>query len=151
MATVRKATHEDISTILEMGRDMHAESPRFRDLHYSEQKVADRAHHLVIGFEGGLLVAEIEGKIVGMLAFFVGEHFFGRDKFAADMCVYVKPEHRGSTVFFRLVGAFEAWATALGVKELILGTSTGVNTDLTVRALQKVGYVPFSTGLLKKV
>jgi len=152
MTTVRKATHNDVQALLVMGHAMHAESPRFAPLDYSEGKVRRLIFRLLeVPRAGGILVAEAEGKMVGMMAFFVAEHFFGGDMFASDMVFYVAPEHRGGSAFFRLLAAFEAWATDLGAKELVLGTSTGVNHERTVKALEHVGYVQFSTGLLKKV
>ena len=152
MTTVRKATPEDIPALLAMGRAMHAESPRFAPLDYSDEKVLRLVERLLrVPKAGGILVAEAEGMIQGMLVFYVGKHFFGDDDFAADICVYVTPAHRGGSAFFRLLDAFEAWATSLGVKEMILGTSTGVHQARTVALLQHAGYEQFSTGLLKKV
>jgi len=131
---------------------MHAESPRFSPLHYSDSKVLELARRLLSSSgQGGILVAEHEGKIAGMLSFLVAEYFFGNDRFASDLCVYVTPEYRGGSAFFRLLVAFEAWATDLCVQELILGTSTGVGQANTVRALERLGYKQFSTGLLKRV
>src|SRR3990172_4990705 len=149
MATVRRATENDVPFLLAMAPVMHAESPRFRSLDYSEEKVFHLFHWLISSGEGGLLVAEMEGKIVGMLGFVVGEFFFGRDRYASDLFVYVTPESRGGSAFLRLVKAFEAWANEFGVAEKLLGVSTGIHTERTVRAYEGLGYERFSVGLKK--
>lgn len=133
-----------------MGVAMHAESPRFREMPYSEEKVYNTAIALLTQEGvGGILVAETNGIIVGMFAFLVGEQFFGPSRYAADLVVYVKPEHRGSSAFPRLVHAFEKWADELGVDEKIMGVSTMVNTRQTTAAYERLGYEAFGD-LLRK-
>ena len=147
---IRKATALDIPALLSMGRAMHAESPRFSPLSYSDVKVYELIDHLFrTPKAGGILVAEHSGEVVGMVVFFVAEHFFGGDKFASDLCVYVTPEYRGGSAFTRLVYAFEKWADDLGVTEKLLGVSTGIHTEQTVRMLERLGYERYCVGLKK--
>lgn len=151
MAKVRKATFDDIPALLAMGAAMHAESPRFRAMPYSEEKVYNLAVALLTQEgAGGILVAEADGIIVGMFSFVVSEQFFGPASYAADLVVYVKPEHRGGSAFLKLVRAFENWADELGVHEKLIGVSTMLNTKQTISAYEKLGY-EFFGGLLRKV
>lgn len=151
MAKVRKAEQADIPALLAMGAAMHAESPRFSVMPYSEEKVYNLAVLLLNTPEaGGILIAESGDIIVGMMAFVVGEHFFGPSRYASDLIVYVRPEHRGGSAFFKLITAFEKWADELGVDEKLLGVSTGVHPEQTIAALQRLGYVYFG-GSLRKV
>lgn len=151
MANVRKATVEDIPALLPLWAAMHAESPHYRDRNYSERKVYNSAF-VIIGKPdlGGILVAESEGRIVGVLAFVVAEDFFGHDKFTTDLVVYVTPEKRGGTAFVRLVTAYEKWADELGIVEKFLGVSTGIDMDKTVDMLERLDYEKCSTGLRKR-
>ena len=134
-----------------MGAAMHAESPRFSYLEYDGAKVEALARALFrTPSAGGILVAEIGGKISGMMAFVVSEHFFSGALVANDLVVYVKPEHRGSSIFTRLVAAFETWAARLGAVELSITPSTGVFIERTAGALKRLGYENYSIGMLKK-
>lgn len=135
-----------------MSKDMHAESPRFCDLDYSEEKMRGILQHIIAGkLPGGVLVAECDSVPIGMLGFLVTEHFFGSDKIASDLGVYVAPEHRGSSAFVRLVQAFEEWADTFGVKENSLGVSTGIHAEQTAGFLVRLGYERCGINLLKKV
>lgn len=150
MMLVREATRDDVGAVMEMGRAMHAESPSLRGLDYDEAKVLNLIEFLIANpNSGGVLVAEIEGKIGGMLLFFVAEHFFGKDKYASDLCVYLRPEHRGGRGFLRLIRAFETRAGELGVAEKLLGISTGVHPERTAAALTRLGYDRATIGLRK--
>jgi len=147
---VRLAGEKDFAAICELAAAMRAESPRFSALDYSEEKVYNLVRYLVLKpGAGGILVAEHSGKIIGMLAFIVQEHFFGSDRFASDLAFYIAPEHRGGMAFVRLVRGFEEVAADMGVDEKLLGVSTGVHPERTVSAMTRLGYEVFSTGLRK--
>lgn len=145
---VRTATEADVPELLEMGRAMHAESPRYRHRHYSPDKVEQFARRLVA--TGGTHVAEIDGRIVGMFAGFVVEDWFGNDRVASDFVVYVRPEHRGSSAFVRLVKAFEKWAAGQGAVEIAPGVSTEVDPDKTVALYERLGYRALGARVLTK-
>lgn len=150
MANIRKAEIADVPALLVMCASMHQESPRYRRMAFSEQKVSGLVEQLIAGrLPGGVLVAEAGGQLVGVLAFVVTEHFFTTDKIAADLGVYVKPEHRGTPAFARLVRAFEQAAGEQGVVEKTLGVSTGIHTEQTAGALERLGYERCSVGLRK--
>lgn len=151
MATIRKANVADIEMILSMARDMHAESPRYRVLGFNESKVGELAFAIISNPQaGGVLVAEKENKLVGMFAFHIGQHFFSDDRFASDIVMYIKPEHRSSSIFPRLVTAFEVWADEHGVKEKLLGVSAGIDSERVVAVLDRMGYTSVATGTMKR-
>jgi len=129
---------------------MHAESPRYSAMEYSEEKIYNLAQTLLNNPQvGGILVAEVDKQVVGMFAFVVSEQFFGPERMASDLAVYLAPEHRGGSLFARLVIAFEKWADELGVARKVVGVSTGLHTEVTVGAFERLGYKGFSTGLEK--
>ena len=151
MTTIRRATIGDIAPILDMARDMHAESPRYRVLGFNARKVGELALAIIQNPQaGGVLVAEKENTLVGMFAFHIGQHFFSDDTFASDIVMYVKPEQRSSSVFPRLVAAFEAWADEHGVKEKLLGVSAEIDSQRVVAVLERMGYAQVATGTMKR-
>ncbi len=151
MTAIRKANPADIPTIIEMARDMHAESPRYHTLGFVVEKINTLALHLIsTPGAGGVLVAEKQGKLVGMFAFHINQHFFSNDIFASDIVMYLRPGVRGGSLFPRMVKAFEAWADEYGVKEKLLGVSTGIDSWRTVAALERMGYTPVGIGTMKR-
>lgn len=150
MTIIRRATIGDIATIISMAKDMHAESPRYRVLGFNATKVGHLAVTLIQDSQlGGVLVAEREGTLVGMLGFHVGKHFFSDDTFASDVVMYLRPAARGGSIFPRLVRAFETWADEHGVREKILGVSAGIDHERIVAVLERMGYRRTSTGTVK--
>lgn len=150
MVKVRAATEDDLPAILEMGRMLHGESPRYRGMSYNEAKVEALALKVIP--TGGTLIAEKDGKIIGMLAGYVAEHWFSDDKVASDFTFYIRPEHRGTgKAALLLVRAFERWATAQGAKDIMPGVSTQIDIERTTRFYEKLGYAVYGNALIKKV
>jgi GNAT superfamily N-acetyltransferase len=138
---IRRATAADFPALVEMGRDMHAESPRYRGMSYDAAKVAELAKRLADMKDIAiLLVAERAGEVIGMFVALIAERWFSQDRYITDLTVYVKPEYRGGSAFYRLVKAFEDWAEKQGVQDIAIGVSTEIHAERTVRAYQQLGY-----------
>ena len=152
MASVRHALEADVPAMVELGRRMHAESPTYRELSYSPEKAAALGLRVVgtLLNPGGALVAEVNGRIVGMLAGYVVEHWFSHDKVASDYVLYIDPEHRGGMTAVRLIRAFERWAIAQGATVLLPGVSTGVKTEQTRDLYRALGYEPYGVAMMKR-
>lgn len=138
---IRPATFKDIDQMVELGLEMHQES-RFKLLEYHPDKTAlsmrlmlDKPDHLV-------LVAEIDGLIIGGFAGYALEHWCSHDRVAGDYFLFISQQFRGGTLALRLVRAYMEWAQEQGVKrELIgLGISTGVLTARTQRLYERLGF-----------
>lgn len=136
---VRPAAAADIPALVEMGRAMHAESPRFARFGFNPDKVAALAAGVIPG--GGALVAERDGIIVGMMAGFVVAQWFSDDLIASDFVLYLQPdERRKGRAAFMLVRAFEEWAKSQGAIDIAPGTTTGIDPEGTARFYEKMGY-----------
>jgi len=129
---------DDVPTLIELGRVMHQESPRFRGMDYDEEKLMQLGANLVN--QGGIFLAEKDGKPLGMILGMVTEHFFGHDLMACDLAVYVHPDHRGGTLAVRLIKKYEAWAFSMGAKVITMGVSTEVEADRTGQLYKRLGY-----------
>lgn len=143
MAEVRRATAADTPALIAMGRALHAESPRYRDMPFSEAKLARLAARLqgtLLAEDAGVFVAEAGGEPVGMAVVILAERWFNEERFATDLTMYVKPEHRGGRLFLRLVQAMEDWARAQGVRDIAIGVSTEIHPQRTVHAYERLGY-----------
>lgn len=154
MVKVRDAELGDVEAIVEMGRAMHAESPRWRHHNFDPDKVLKLTQALIMGrLPGGVLVAEKDGHIVvGMMGFFVTPAFFGHDKIASDFVLYLVPEQRKTgRAALNLVRAFEQRAKAMGAVDICPGTSTGVDPDGTRRFFEKLGYRHNGHSMFKRI
>ena len=135
---VRQGDMDDIPSLIALGRRMHEESPRFRNMDYSEQKCALLGQGLVN--QGGMFIAEVDNIPVGMVLGAVAPHFFGDDLMAYDFVVYVAPEHRGGSLVVRMLKKFESWAFSMGAKVVSFGVSTEIEADRTIALYQRLGY-----------
>ena len=152
MANLRAAVEKDIPALLGLAKRMHGESPRFSRLTFAPEKCEALLQALTSGkVAGGVLVAEKAGIIVGMVAGFVVEHFFGIEKTASDLAIYVAPEHRGGLIAAKLIRAFERLVRELGAVEVTLGISTELNVERTVELYQGIGYRRSGVSMLKEL
>jgi GNAT superfamily N-acetyltransferase len=140
-----------------MGRLLHAESPRYSRMQFSEKKVETMIRRMVSGTlttpaPGGALVAEKDGMIVGMMGGFVTETWFSEDKIASDYTLYILPEYRRKgRIAVELVRAFERWAIAQGAVDIVPGTSTEIDAEATRSFYQKMGYEHYGHSMIKRV
>lgn len=154
---IRPAKPEDIPAIVALGRAMHAESPRYSRLRYDPEKVANLLRRMVEGTlttnpTGGAFVAVKDGTIIGMIGGYVVETFFGPDTVASDYAFYITPsERRKGRTAAGLVLAFEAWAIAQGVADIVPGVSTMIETQSTRRLFEKLGYEHYGEAMIKRV
>lgn len=98
MYKLRKATHEDLPLLTEMGLAFHAESGyNERGIPADPESITDYAR---ITLDSGLVViAEVEetGEPVGMLGTLITPHLLNKHiKVATETAWYIKPEHRRS-------------------------------------------------------
>lgn len=126
--TIRNAVHDDVDALLELGREMHAES-WYAYLPFDEAKVRNALCTAIS--RGFLAVQEADGRIVGGMAGLITEFWFCRSLIATDLGLFVKSDKRGSTAAVRLVQAFIDWARANGAAEVNLAISTGVRIEET--------------------
>lgn len=131
---------------------MHAESPRYRDLEFSEVKLGEiinRFHNTPL--HGVILVAVDKRGIAGMFWGYVDEFFFGHDRYAADLLLYVNPDRRKGRVAYRLVKAFEEWAADRSALHIQAGISTGIDNEGYARFYERMGYIGSGIVLSKAV
>lgn len=152
MVEVRPAELADVPAVLGLARRMHAESPRYRGRNFDESKVERTLQAVMTGaLPGGALVAVSGGTVVGMIAGFVVEQFFGPDKTASDFALYVAPEHRGGSAGVRLVKTFEKLVRALGALDLTLGISAEIDAERVAGLYERLGYRRSGFTLVKEL
>ncbi len=135
---IRPATVDDVPRLIELGRIMHAESPRFAALRFD---AAILEHTLRVAMADHFaMVAEYDEEVVGGLVALLTPHWFSPDLTACDLALFIHPEHRGGTAPVRLLGAYAQWAKLNGSRMTLFGVMTGVNTDKTVALAERLGW-----------
>ena len=135
---VRNAKTSDIAALVALGQSMH-NSTNFSNCTYDAAKVAELMECLIGAEQGIVLVAEVDGQVVGGLVGAVLPQWFGPDLQASDYAFFIHPDHRGMLAF-RLAAAFTKRAGELGAKRICLGNSTGYELERTKRLYERSGY-----------
>lgn len=136
---IRSATLADVPALVELGRAMHAESPRWQGLEYVPEKVAEFFAILVGSPRGFVRVVDVGGLIVGGIVAAASEHWFSNSLTAFEIAVFVEPAHRGGMSAVRLLKEYRAWAEGLKCYPITAGISTLINQDPTIRLYELVG------------
>lgn len=136
---LRDATPADIPRLVQLGEVMHAESPVFRGLRFSAERLAVSIGR-VIELGGFAKVVEIDGEIVGGMLALAVQHYASADLVASDLALFVAPQHRGGLAGPRLLNAFAHWARDVGAVLTMLGITTGVEPEKTEALCLRLGW-----------
>jgi len=138
--SIRMARDEaDIRAMIALGHRLHAES-RYRTLPLDDARMAEIGRRGLANRNPGLIVAERDGRLVGMAVVTIGEHFFSPALTATVLLLYVAPEARGGTAAVKLLRALRRWAAQAGADDLHLNVTTGIELVKTDRFLRKMGF-----------
>jgi len=144
---IRVATLDDLPRILELGEQLHKESPRWSRLSFNRAKAAHFLAHLILEANGVVFVAEQQGLVVGGIAGMASPHWSSDDIVAQEVSFFMAPEARGNMVAVRLIGALRAWGELRGAKWLQAGTSTGIDPERTAGLYEALGFSRCAIGL----
>jgi GNAT superfamily N-acetyltransferase len=113
---IRAATAADVPRLVEMGRRFRSVTGYAKILAENPEKMAELAGQLVS--QGGLLVAERGGTLVGMLGFVVFPHFISGEQTASEAFWWVEPEYRGEGI--KLLREAEKCARNAGAEKMAM-------------------------------
>ena len=133
---------EDLRAMALMGADAVKESPTLSRFSYDSERMWAKAWDK---FQNdpkryGLLLAERDGKVTGMLAAQVGPHLFVDALAAQCLVFYVKPEHRSGMTAAKLIKGYWRWTEQLGCDTVAIHVTTGTRMETTGRMLRKMGF-----------
>lgn len=149
---VRLIRQEDIEPMIDLARDMHKESPVYRDIPFSD--AAMRGWFTASVEKSGeyfCAVIEDAGAIVGAMLALAAPVLFSEVKAAYEMGLYVYPKYRGTGAAWRLYAYFEKWAKTENCGFGLIGVSAGVNDDVGVRFYKRLGYDPAGVSMRKEL
>jgi len=120
---------KDLDWIMETAREMHAESNWSKKVKFREDKVKRYFHMVLTNPEMFGIIAHEDDRNIGFMTGTIMEYSFGTEKFAREMDLYVKKEHRGKMAAIVMMKMFKAWAKTKGAKEIIFEPGGVDNTD----------------------
>jgi len=137
---IRPATIEDLPALLDIGRDMATESPRYSRMRFSRDKLAHMLGALIESEAGFVCVVEDDCGISAVMVAMVAEHWMSDDLNASDLALYVKPNARGTMAATELICAYRAWAQGRGAVLVQAGITTGIFTEKTAQLYEYLGF-----------
>lgn len=148
---IRPIRRSDKAECVALGYMMHTEAPNYRDKIFYPNK-CEAIVDLVVDQPDTYFgyVAEEDGKLVGIFIATIFSPYFNEEKIAADLLIYLRPEKRGTNLFFRLVTYFEAWAESHDADEMSLAVSSGIHPEKTLASFQRLGYSPSAYQVSKR-
>lgn len=130
---IRDAQPDDIPRIVEMGRRFLLEGPYKDQLADNPGEAAKFATNVMAHKDGHILVADKDGKPIGVIAFIVMPHWFSGETTATEMIWYVEPEHRPGGIGMRLLWEAEKQALDLGAASMGMTAPTEAVGDVYKR------------------
>ena len=126
---IRPAVVQDVLHLAEIGRVLHEQSS-FAGMAYDPDASASYLLSLIVNTNPAIdyfvYVAENDaGEVVGGMAGYCAKSWFGPDRTASDISLFIIPEARGGMTAVRLVKAYIEWAKAHGARQIRPGVSTG--------------------------
>ena len=135
---IRPARIEDVARLVDLGELMHAESPNYRGIPFNREKVAKQLTMLMTR-DGVVFVSEKDGLVVGGISGGITEYWFSLEKFGFEYAFFLTQEARHGITALRLQRVFKTWCAGQGVKRFIMGSSTGIATEGTIKFLEATG------------
>jgi len=135
-------TAEDLQALAEIGVDAVAESPTLSRYAYDAERMWRKAQDRLKKEPNrhALIIAELDGKLVGFLWAQVGGHLFVDARSAQCLVFYVSPEHRNGLAAIKLLKGYQRWAEQQGCDTIALHVTSGARMKTTDRLLRKMGF-----------
>ena len=139
MTTYRAATAADLLQLVQLSKEMHAETS-FQSLSFSEPKIALELATFLAEPRNFTCVADRDGKLVGAIGAYLTAPIFSDDPVVFDHFWYVSQEARGSLVGSRLLKYVAQWAKVQGAKACFLTLGSDVSSDRVGQMAERLGY-----------
>lgn len=139
---IRRATIDDLPSILRMSEDFHQASP-YRNIPFNKEFLAQNVQAILINPLFSLFVAEDHnGNLVGMLAGVITQKLFSPEPAAGELVWWVDPEYRSNGIGPELHQSFQAWAISKGCSSISMVLLEDENLELIDKMYKNMGYTP---------
>ena len=138
---IRKAVNQDVSKIVDLCKEAHEES-KITTAPLDPKTLRTNVQICVLSAEHLVMVVEVDDKIECMIIGVTHQLWYSRKKQATDLFFYTSQRIRGEGWGAKLMRRFIGWAKDNpGVKEIMLGVSSGIETDRTKTMYERMGAI----------
>ncbi len=116
MLEIRELREGERPIALELAREFLKQSP-YEKLFPPKEDALEKLFVMTEQW-GIVLVADVDGDLVGLIAGVIIEHALTGQMYGEEVVWYVKPEHRSGRVGIRLLEALTEWTTTNGATML---------------------------------
>lgn len=154
---IRTATMEDMPGIVGMAQRFYPESPY--PAIYGDMPKEQAAGLAIVALQGMadfgivpgvMLVADMDGELVGILCAHIDPATFNPAVVAAELVWWVEPEHRGGMTAVRLLKRGEDEARARGATVFNM-CALATSPEEASEILKRLGYAPTHTVFTKRL
>lgn len=136
---IRDAIASDEDAILEMARQFVAFTPYADTFTATDEELRATINNFIATTKA--FVAEVDGKVVGMLAAVITSVWYAPShKAAVELVWWVDPAHRKGMSGIRLVQAFEKWAEDQGASMVSMSNLEVDDNGFVANMLNRFGY-----------
>lgn len=145
---IRIAIEDDVPRIVEMSRKFYATTSYAQHAPMDDDAVAQLARQLM---DSVMLVAEVDGKVVGMVGLVVAPFMFNHSINAAyEVVWWVDPEAQGTGVGKQLLAAIDNACIARGASIVVMVTLAS-SPPQAGALYERAGYVHSETSYTKRL
>lgn len=138
---IRAALPEDIPSLIEMGRAFNEEAGYAETVPFDEDSF--KVTLAILGTAGLLLVADVNGKAVGMAAADVAPSICNHSvRVGQEAFWYVHPDHRTGKIGKNLLAAIECAAQSQGATIFHVVAEEGKRSRALARIYEAAGFSP---------
>lgn len=148
---IRPATHEDIATVAALGQRFFKEAGWSDVAEWDDASIRHTLGHLIDGEGGILLVAEHDGRIVGMTGGLVHPLYFNHSQLTGqELFWWVDPEHRKG-IGAALLDRLEVEARARGASSWAMIALDKVRPEAVGAVYRRRGYRAAEHSYIKRL
>ncbi|QHB42712.1 hypothetical protein [Vibrio phage VP-HS15] len=140
MIKVRQATLLDLLAFAPLAHQYAEEAAKHNNFPVDIEHTMQNAAITVQNEDGCLLLAYDDNEPVGLLWGWCHALPWSKARLAFDTILYVVPEKRKTSVGYKLMKAWEAWADARGAVEVQISIASGIHEEETEGFFKKLGY-----------
>lgn len=143
---IRKATEADTARIVEMVGHFILTTRYAAVLKFRPAVVGELV--TLVNRCGVIFVAELEGRVVGMIAAVAMEELVAKTPMLDEMVWWVEPEHRAGSIGPKLLGSLEKWARQKGLSmvKMVAPAGSGVG-----KYYKRLGYEEVESSYMKRL
>lgn len=150
---IRDAEIEDIPELMVLLKKFHAESnAKPSGLNYDKKSVVSHLFEMIFSPTSLILVAEIEGVLVGLIGAVSVPWMGDKTQFqVVETYYYIDKNHRGKPTSLKLIKEMEKRAKDSGAKNIVLMSMKNDRQEKTNNFYSRLGFNELETSFYKEL